>query len=86
MTALSRTLVIRVAVHNREDPQGDLSYFLADVRAALTSDVTRGGYARDTKITSTDTYQTEDGSAICAADATVTIRYAHQYDDPTVPF
>lgn len=75
---------VRVAVEDRETHPAAVAWAAADVRKALLADVTRGGFAVDTKIIqqSPIVLVAEAGNAVVGVDVSVQVRFRHQYDDP----
>jgi len=57
---------------------------IEDIKLALTADITRGGHALDTHITSDEPYVPDVSTPIFGIDFTVEVDYRHRYSDPSV--
>lgn len=72
----------RVALDDRIDHQQSLSWLMEDVKVALTADVTRGGFARDTNVLTDEPFMSDPSSGIAGGDFQVLVKFAHEYADP----
>ena len=79
-----------IAVHlslRTSDWSTQMHKLLADVRVALTADVTRGGKAVTTQILSDQIYDvSKAGDPLCSALVEVRVLYRTLYEDPTTAF
>jgi hypothetical protein len=60
--------------------------FIEDVRLALLTDVTRGGFARDTHVLSDDPFPLDVSDPLWGAELSISIDYAHSRSDPTLGY
>lgn len=64
--------------------QTEINKFLADMRVAITADVTRGGYAVTTRILSDQVYDvSRTTDPVASASVDLEILYRTLYEDPT---
>lgn len=85
-----RTQFRRLSVNVEVYVQGNAGYddsldtICSEIEVALYSDLTRGGYAKDTKITAMDAEFSGDGDQpVARATLRVEVEYATQESDPT---
>jgi hypothetical protein len=85
-----RTQFRRLSVNVEAYVQGNTGYddsldtICSEIEVALYSDLTRGGYAKDTKITAMDAEFSGDGDQpVARATLRVEVEYATQESDPT---
>lgn len=82
----SRTITINVEIYVKAVAtfDDDIDTVVAEVEAALYTDVTRGGYAEDTKVTSLDVQFSGDGDQpIAGARLDVEVMYFATEGSPT---
>ena len=85
---LKGTMTIPVALVVRSDLStvpDELGNLVEDFRRAILTDITRATVARDTHVTSSEPYALMEGEPIYGADLTVTVDYAQDSTDPTIP-
>ena len=63
-----------------------LQDLLIDVRVALTTDWTRGGYALTTQIVGDQVFEAEPTNPLAEAQVTVRVLYRTLYSDPTTAY
>ena len=63
-----------------------LQDLLTDVRVALTTDWTRGGYALTTQIVGDQVFEAEPTNPLAEAQVTVRVLYRTLYSDPTTAY
>jgi len=74
------------AVEDGDDDEAMAAAYdlIEDIKLALTSDITRGGYALDTHIISDEPYVPDVSTPIFGIDFVVEVDYRHRYSDPSV--
>lgn len=72
----------REAETSTADTETALNSLLGDIEKALVADITRGGYARDTKITSIVPFETVEGEPFAGLAIELEIDYANKQNDP----
>jgi len=70
-----------LAVHG-QDWQVQLKKLAADIRVAILADHTRGGLSMDTRVSSTEVFDSEPSSPLGVAQIDVRIRYRTAYHNP----
>lgn len=73
---------VREAESSTSDSEVILNSLLGDIEKAINVDITRGGYARDTRIMSVANFETVDGEPKCGLIIELEIIYAHKQTDP----
>lgn len=83
-------LTVDILIYTRQEESDTtatgtiLNSLLADVEKALMVDVTRGGYAHDTNITSNEPFDTVPGQPDAGIILSIEIEYQHKQTDPTI--
>lgn len=86
----SCTMTVVLELWHRQDPASNdgtfviLNSLLADITKALKIDITRGGYALDTSVTSVEPFIAGKGEEHAGLFIEVEIEYRHQQSDPAV--
>lgn len=75
-------LWIREAETSTADSEVVMNSLFGDIEKALTLDITRGGYARDTRIVSATPFETVEGEPLFGLAIELEIIYAHKQTDP----
>lgn len=75
-------LWIREAETSTDDSEVVMNSLFCDIEKALTLDITRGGYARDTRIVSATPFETMEGEPLFGLAIELEIIYAHKQTDP----
>jgi len=89
-TGLPRTVMRQLSVNVEAYVRGNTNYddsldtICSEIEVALYTDLTRGGYAKDTKVTSMDSeFSGEGDQPVARATLRVEVVYATKENDPT---
>lgn len=75
-------LWVREAESSTVDSEIVINSLLGDIEKALMADITRGGYARDTKLVSSVPFETVEGEPMHGLAIELEVIYAHKQNDP----
>lgn len=75
-------LWIREAETSTDDSEIVMNSLFGDIEKILNLDITRGGYARDTRILSATPFETVEGEPLFGLAIELEIIYAHKQTDP----